>query len=98
MIKGIANKLSVYVKGAGLTSATKLEFYIRQGALFLEYTPTAIDDENLVVNVPKEDADKFLRGKILCQLVFTDKDGNSRASQVKADEVVGLLKEEGYGA
>ena len=96
MIKGITNKLNIHVEGAELTSATKMEFYVKQSSLFLQYTPMVVDNENLVVEIPKEDSDKFVCGKILCQLAFTDRDGNARASQVKTDGVTGLLKEEGY--
>lgn len=98
MIRGIKNTLTIRVKDATLTSATDIEFYLRQGTLFYQYTPTVIDDERLVVIVPREDTEKMLRGRILCQLVFTDKDGNNRASRPKVCEVECLLKEDGYGA
>ena len=98
MIRGIKNTLTIRVKDAALTSAANIEFYLRQGTLFYQYTPTVIDDECLVVIVPREDTEKMLRGRILCQLVFTDKDGNNRASRPKACEVECLLKEDGYGA
>ena len=38
MIKGITNKLNIHVEGAELTSATKIEFYVKQSSLFLQYT------------------------------------------------------------
>lgn len=98
MIKGINNTLTIHVENVTFTTATKIEFYLRQGAFFGQYNPFVMDDTSLVVKIPREDTEQMLRGKIMCQLVFTDENGNERASRPKVCEVECLLKEDGYGA
>lgn len=97
MRQRIANALSIEVEGAELTGAVRLEFYVRQGCLFLQYTPQVVDDARLLVQIPYEDAMRLRAGQqALLQLAFTDADGNRQASDVVSAPVRDLLKEAGY--
>ena len=55
MREKIKNALSVEVTGTDLTKATKLQFWLRQGALFFEYVPAVVDETHLLVTIPLAD-------------------------------------------
>lgn len=92
----IENSLSVEVTGVDLTSASKLEFYVRQGCVFWLYKPTVIDENHLLVKIPYEDAMQMKPVGALLQLALTDGDGNKQATDIVPMPVRELLKEAGY--
>lgn len=97
MRQRIENALSIEVEGAELTGAVRLEFYVRQGGAFYEYTPQVVDDTHLLVQIPFADAMQLRAGQqALLQLAFTDASGNKQASDVVSAPVRDLLKEAGY--
>lgn len=97
MRQKIKNTLAVEVEGVDLTTIHNIEFYIRQGDVFFEYEPTVLNSSEMIVTVPKENADA-LRSDMVCSLQFayTDTDGNHIASEIVKDYVDRLLKSEGY--
>lgn len=97
MREKIQNALSVEVTGADLTKATKLQFWLKQGELFFEYTPQVVDQTHLLVIIPFADAMQLDPGKSArLQLALTDADGNPQAADIVSTPVKGLLKEAGY--
>lgn len=97
MFQKVKNTLHIPVEGAELTKATHLEFYLRQGGLFFKYTPTVVNDNEIVVEIPKSDADRLKHTeKVRCQLVFTDNSGNDIPSEITETTVYELLAPEGY--
>lgn len=97
MREKIKNALSVEVVGADLTKATKLQFWLRQGALFFEYVPAVVDETHLLVTIPLADAMQLDAGKSArLQLALTDGDGNPQAADIVSQPVKELLKEAGY--
>lgn len=97
MREKIRNALSVEVTGADLTKATKLQFWIKQGALFFEYAPQVVDQTHLLVIIPFADAMQLDPGKSArLQLALTDADGNPQAADIVSQPVKELLKEAGY--
>lgn len=96
MREKIRNALSVEVTGTDLTKATKLRFWLRQGSMFLEYTPTVVDETHLLVEVPFEDAMRLKPDNVRLQLALTDGDGNPQAADIVSCPVRALLKEAGY--
>lgn len=97
MRQKIKNTLAVEVEGIDLTTVRNIEFYIRQGDIFYEYTPTVLNSSEMIVIIPKDHADA-LRYDMVCslQFAFTDPDGNHIASEIVKDYVDRLLKSEGY--
>jgi hypothetical protein len=97
MREKIQNALSVEVTGADLTKATKLQFWLKQGELFFEYTPQVVDQTHLLVVIPFADAMQLDPGKSArLQLALTDADGNPQAADIVSQLVKDLLKEAGY--
>ena len=97
MFQKIKNTLHIPVEGAELTKATHLEFYLRQGGLFFKYTPTVVNDGEIIVVIPKADADRLkFNEKVRCQLVFTDENGNDIPTDIVEESVNELLAPEGY--
>lgn len=97
MREKIANALSIEVEGADVASASKLEFYVRQGRLFFQYAPSVVDETHLLVQIPFEDAMQLKSGQsALLQLALTDSGGNRQAADVVSVPVRDLLKEAGY--
>ena len=74
-----------------------IQFYVRQGSVFFQYTPQVIDGGNMIVTVPLADAKKLVPAvKAELQFAFTDGYGNSGASDITQMVVQDLLKKEGY--
>lgn len=97
MREKIQNALSVEVTGADLTKATKLQFWLKQGELFFEYTPQVVDQTHLLVIIPFADAMQLDPGKSArLQLALTDGDGTPQAADIVSQPVKELLKEAGY--
>ena len=97
MREKIRNTLSVEVTGADLTKAMNLQFWLRQGRKFFEYTPTVIDETHLLVVIPFADAMQLDPGRSArLQLALTDESGNPQVSDIVVQPVRELLKEDGY--
>ena len=96
--KRIKNSLRITCSSVDLTTVNDIEFYIRQAGLFFQYTPEVISDDEMLVEIPLEDARQL--SSLCCELqfAFTDEDGNPRASEIKSVSVGDLLKEAGYGS
>jgi hypothetical protein len=97
MRQKIKNTIYVVVGGLDLTKLQNVVFYIRQCDVFLEYKPVIINSQEMIVTVPKKDAD-LLRSNSVCkmQFAYTDEYGNDDASDVVENYVDILLKSEGY--
>ncbi len=93
----IENTLNIHVCGVNLTELQNIEFYIRQGTQFFQYTPEIIDYNNMIIKMPYKDAMQLLPNvKAKLQFAFTDNNGNSNASDIIEMLVQDLLKSEGY--
>lgn len=93
----IENLLNINVCGIDLTTLTNIEFYVKQGTVFFQYTPQVLDASNMLVTIPYEDALTLipnLQAKL--QFAFTDNNDNVGASDATAVIVSDLLKLEGY--
>ena len=93
----IENTLIINVCGIKLSETQKIEFYLKQGDNFFQYTPQVINDKSMTVTIPFDDAKKLLPTvKAKLQFAFTDNDGNTGASDIVEMLVRDLLKTEGY--
>lgn len=93
----IKNTLRIPCEGVDLTTVSDIEFYIRQLGLFLQYTPVVVSANELLVEIPFEDAMRLRKGEVRLQFAFTDANGIPDASEIATDEAEELLKEAGYG-
>nr|DAH37826.1 MAG TPA: hypothetical protein [Caudoviricetes sp.] len=94
----IRNALQVECTGIDFTKVTKIEFYLKQGELFFQYSPTVTDATHLLVDIPKADASQLTRkADVKLQFAFTDANGVPDASDIVSVLVDDLLKEAGYG-
>lgn len=84
------------VEGTDLTKASNLEFYVRQGCTFFQYTPEVVDETHLFVKIPYDDAMRLREGRVHLQMALTDESGNSLAAEIVQEDVKKLLKEAGY--
>lgn len=96
MREKIENSLIIEVDGAELTGWSAPELYIRQGRVFLQYTPRLVDETHLAVTIPLEDAMRLEPGSARLQLAYTDVQGKPCASEPEPVPVGALLKEAGY--
>lgn len=96
MRQRMKNYLHIAVGGVDLTTASNIEFYIKQGGLFLQYTPEVVSSGEMLVEIPYDDAMKLASGEVRVQFALTDENGTPRATDPKAIPVDVLLKEAGY--
>ena len=96
MRQKIKNTVHISVDGIDLTTLANIEFYVRQAGKFFQYTPYVIDASNMIITIPKEDADELWAATVKLQFAFTDKDGNDDASEVVSVPIEELLKGDGY--
>lgn len=97
MRQRIGNLLRVEVEGGSLEGATDLEFYIKQwGGIFLELTPTVVDDTHIEVEIPYDKAMQLTSTQAKLQLAYTDETGQPCATDTLVVPVEELLKEAGY--
>ncbi len=96
MRQRMKNYLEVKVTGVDLTTSRNIEFYLRQGGLFRQYTPEVVSSELMLVEIPYDDAMKLASADCRVQFALTDANGTPLASNVKAVPVGVLLKEAGY--
>ena len=86
----------LHIEVIGVDQVTDLEFYIRQGVLFLQYKPTIVSATEMTVWIPFEDAMR-LKGGGFVQMQFTFmRKGVPGASEINSKIVGDLLKEAGY--
>lgn len=97
MREKIENWLHISCDEVDLTAISKLEFYIKQGQIFLSYTPQVNSVHEMLVHVPLEDAKQITPGRVKLQFAFTDATGNAHASDIATLTAGELLKEAGYG-
>ncbi len=96
MRQRMKNYLSIAVNGVDLTTVSNIEFYLRQSSLFFQYTPKIVSAEEMLVEIPYEDAMKLASGECRIQFAYTDIGGTPLATDVKNVSVGTLLKEAGY--
>ena len=96
MRQRMKNYLRITVEGVDLTTSSNIEFYIKQGGLFLQYTPEVISSEEMLVAIPYEDAMSLSSTDCRVQFALTDANGTPLATNVKTVPVGILLKEAGY--
>lgn len=97
MRQRIQNDLLITVNGVDLNDVSDLEFYLKQGYLFFEYTPIVYSSNEILVRIPLKDALKLKNTAVDLQLAFKNSNGNPMASDVVSCPVKQLLKEVGYG-
>lgn len=98
MRQRMKNYLSIAVNGVDLTTVSNIEFYLRQASLFFQYTPKVVSAEEMLVEIPYEDAMKLTSGECRIQFAYTDISGTPLATDVKNVSVGTLLKEAGYAS
>lgn len=97
MHQKIQSTLRFNVKGVSLTGATDMEFYFRQrGGTYLEYVPTAINENTVDVTIPYDDAMRLMTGEVQYQMALTTAKGTPLLSKWKTLPVDKCLKEAGY--
>ena len=96
MRKRIENNLCITCDDVDLTKAKNIEFYVKQGDLFLQYSPDVTSKSQMTVKIPHEDAMKLTDENVKLQFALMDGDGNPRASAIITKPVRDMLKEAGY--
>lgn len=96
MRQRMKNYLEVTANDVDLTTSINIEFYVRQGAFFRQYTPKVTASDKMIVEIPFDDAMKLASGEVRVQFALTDENGTPRATKPKAIPVEELLKEAGY--
>lgn len=105
MIQKIQNRLILTVKNRlptgkleelDMTGATDIILSIKQKfGQYVELTAALVDDK-ILVTLPYEEAMKLTPSPTEIQLMWTDKDGNPRATKAKSIPVDKLIREAGY--
>lgn len=96
MIQNVTNYLLCEVEGIDLTTVINIEFYVRQGHLFFQYTPEVLSEDTMAVVIPMRHARSLKAGTVDLQFAFTDEYSNAWSSSVVTVEVERFLKEAGY--
>ena len=96
MRKRIENALQITCEDVDLTKVSQIEFYIRQGKVFLEYAPVVVSEHEMLVEVPFADAMRLTDARVQLQFAFTDENGVPQATEIETRPVGDLLKEAGY--
>ena len=97
MRQRIENQILVTVNGLDLMLVSDIEFYVKQGALFFEYSPDVLSETEMVVTMPLADAMKLTNDMVQLQFAYTDENGKPDAANPVFCSVHELLKEGGYG-
>lgn len=93
----IENHIKVVCDDIDLRTISNIEFYVRQGIFFRQYTPEAIEKHEMVIVIPYEDAMQLREDKIVnLQFAYTDAHGSPDAADTVGVYVRDLLKESGY--
>ena len=97
MFQKVKNIVHVNVEGVKLTTLKNIEFYVRQGGLFFSYVTSVISDEEIIVEIPKGDADRLkFTEPVRLQFIGTDPSGVPVPVPVVETTVNELLAPEGY--
>jgi hypothetical protein len=97
MRQRLENVLVFNTENVDLSTATKLEFYLKQrNGTFLEYVPEIIDNTSFRVTIPYEDAMELSEGTAEVQLALTTEGGSKIASNVRNIRIKRLIKAGGY--
>ena len=96
MRRRIENHILIGVDGINATTASNLEFYLRQGNLFFQYFPSVVSADEILVVIPFEDAMKLKNAPVWVQLAFTDEIGTPDATEPLEVPLGDLIKEAGY--
>lgn len=97
MRQRLENVLVFTTENVDLSTASKLEFYLKQrNGTFLEYVPEIIDNTSFRVTIPYEDAMELSEGTAEVQLALTTEGGTKLASDIKNVRIKRLIKEGGY--
>lgn len=100
MRQRIENRITIDVKGADdLTMVTNIVVWVYQLSTKLKYEPMVLNQTQLLVTVPYEDAMRLRSGvsnMVDIQMAYTDISGVPKASEVVSIQVDRLLDEEGY--
>ncbi len=97
MRQKIQNTFVVEVEGVDLKTVSNIEFYLRQKSVFFQYTPIVTESNEMMVTVPKKDADLLNANMpVRLQFAYTDENGNPQASDPTEVNVGVLLKDGGY--
>lgn len=96
MRQRIRNYITIFCPDVDFENSTDIEVYIKQGDVFLQYTPTVVDAETITVDIPFEDAMQLKSGPVSVQFALTDADGYEMATDPKQMSCGVLLKEAGY--
>lgn len=96
MRRRIENKLHIVCNDVDLTTLTNIEFYLKQGGLFFQYVPEVISANEMLIDIPMEDAMMLRLAAVQVQFAFTDANGTPMASDIVDCAVGDLLKEVGY--
>lgn len=90
------NYLEIVCEDVDFSEVSNIEFYIRQGGFFRQYSPFGLTEHSIVIKIPYEDAMELEPSYVRLQFAYTDKDGVPRASEITSVSVGVLLKEAGY--
>ena len=92
----IKNALHITCEDVDLTAVSKIEFYVKQSGFFRQYSPEVVSPNEMLVEIPFEDAMKLRPNQVKLQFAFTDENGTPQATDIVSYEVADLLKEAGY--
>lgn len=93
----IENNLIIEVCSIDLTKLKNIEFYIKQGELFFQYTPQIIDEHRMTIKISYDEAMQFSPDtNAESQFAFTDIFGNKGASEITKIPVDDLINNDGY--
>ena len=96
MKQKMRNTLCIYIYGIDLTKCSNFEFCLEQDNIQLNYDAVAHTSNQLVVEIPYDDAMKLEKGCARCQAYMQDEYGNSRATNVMTLQVEELIAKDGY--
>ena len=96
MKQRMENYLKISCHDVDLQKVSHLEFYLRQGDFFRQYSPVVINEHEMTVKIPYADAMQLDASHVRLQFAFVDENGASRASEVQSLSAGVLLKEAGY--
>lgn len=97
MKQKMRNTLCIYIYGIDLTKCSNIKFYMQQDSSeFPEYNGIAYSKNQLIVEIPYDDAMKLSCGTVEAQVCMQDEFGNSRATNVMTIPVEELIAKNGY--
>ena len=94
--KKIRNTLKITCDDIDLLTVKNIEFYVRNLNFFATYIPAVLSSNEMLVDIPLEDAKRLRGDKAELQFAFTDANDVPNASDIIEVKVKDLLKEVGY--